>query len=126
MQVEQIEKLLQQIEIMCGNDEAAHSHEDELYRKVLKAIARDPSNAQDLAKAALKSSMIPEVVYINKGLIKATTPLKAKDLRPTPETPKSKWSLLKVSLIRDFDVQVPLIVEIFKTPGRWVRFPSGN
>jgi hypothetical protein len=43
---------------------------------------------------------------ITKGLIKALTPQKAKDLLPTPSTPRSKWMLRSVSQVGSFDVQI--------------------
>ena len=41
---------------------------------------------------------------INKGLIKATTPEKTKELLPKPGSP-SKWSIRQISQIGNFDVQ---------------------
>ena len=46
-----------QIQVLAGRDgEKAHSAEDDLFRDVLKAIAKGSKNAQKLAEAALKSS----------------------------------------------------------------------
>lgn len=56
MNVEEINHRVETIRLTAGGDEdAAHAMEDQLYVDVLKAIAQGAWNADDLAKAALKS-----------------------------------------------------------------------
>lgn len=47
-----------------------------------------------------------DVKIISKGLIKATTPIKAKDLLPTPTNMKSKWRIKYISQVGIHDVQL--------------------
>lgn len=47
-----------------------------------------------------------DMKIISKGLIKAVTPVKARELLPTPQQSKSKWMLRSVSHVGTFDVQI--------------------
>lgn len=47
-----------------------------------------------------------DVKIISKGLIKASTPAKAKELLPCPGNMKSKWMLRAISHVGTFDVQI--------------------
>jgi hypothetical protein len=60
MTVYRIKKLIAEIKKQANkfDHERAHGLEDELYIKVLTAIAQGEPNAQKLAKAALKSQRI--------------------------------------------------------------------
>ena len=55
-----VKKLLRQIRKFhrLNDPEIAHSREDELFQKVLKAIANGVDNPQELAKEALKSTKL--------------------------------------------------------------------
>ncbi len=50
-----VQRRVKVIEQMAGDDEAAHSEEDALHRKVLGEIASDEGRAAELAAAALKT-----------------------------------------------------------------------
>ena len=55
MDVKEVKKRVAEIKKVMGDQEAAHSLEDQLYQAVLESIVKDPSNAQELAKEALKT-----------------------------------------------------------------------
>jgi hypothetical protein len=56
--VEDIEACLWRIEQDKGDPEAAHTREDVLHSEVLRQIANGAENAQELARAALRSHSI--------------------------------------------------------------------
>lgn len=58
MRLEQVNDAVAEIKSTAGDDERAHSLEDDLHRAVLQAIAEGAPNAVQLAKAALKSTEI--------------------------------------------------------------------
>lgn len=58
MTVEAIEAAIATIVRIQDDDEEAHRLEDELHMAVLKAIARDPKDAQKLAAAAIKTEKL--------------------------------------------------------------------
>lgn len=56
--VEKVQARVAAIAAMAGDDEAAHSEEDELHQAVLSAIANGADNAPALAYEALKTGEI--------------------------------------------------------------------
>ena len=58
MTVQDVEDQVANIRAVAGDDEAAHSWEDQLRQSVLEAIANGADNPADLARAALKTSDI--------------------------------------------------------------------
>lgn len=55
MELSEVESRIEGIRAVAGDDEVAHSREDELRDDVLKAIAEGASNAAELAGAALST-----------------------------------------------------------------------
>lgn len=58
MTVEEVERRVESIRLMSGDDETAHSEEDALRADVLFAIMNGAENPGDLARAALKTDDI--------------------------------------------------------------------
>jgi hypothetical protein len=56
--VADVEAKVEAIRAVRGDDERAHSDEDELHQLVLAVIARGAANAAELAAAALKTTEI--------------------------------------------------------------------
>lgn len=56
MTVEELRKRVEYLIENCGDDEGAHSNEDELRADVLQAIADGHPDAQELARLALRTS----------------------------------------------------------------------
>lgn len=61
MDVKDVRKKIKEIEEKYYLDdfEAAYSLENGLYLRVLTSISKDPTNAHELAKAAIKTQKIP-------------------------------------------------------------------
>lgn len=55
MTVEEVKEAIKRIDSMSGDDEAAHSAEDDLHQEVLAAIADGTEHSAELAKEALKT-----------------------------------------------------------------------
>jgi len=56
MDIKDVKKVIKEIKQKFTLDyEVAHGLEDKLYIDVLTSISKDPSNAQELAKAAIKT-----------------------------------------------------------------------
>lgn len=55
MTLEDVKRRVQEVRDAAGDDEAAHSYEDKLYRDVLTAIPDGVANAGALAAAALET-----------------------------------------------------------------------
>lgn len=58
MTVKEIKKTIKQIKELASDPESAHTVEDDLYFSVLEEISKNPSNAQVLAKKALKTKKV--------------------------------------------------------------------
>lgn len=58
MDVKEVEARVEAIRENRDDDESAHGQEDELHQDVLRAIAAGAPNAQELAKAALETTVI--------------------------------------------------------------------
>lgn len=58
MTVEEVKKRVEQIDVCSSNYEGAHILEDDLYEKVLQAVAAGAENARELATEALKTKTI--------------------------------------------------------------------
>lgn len=58
MTIEDVKERIQKIKDVKDDYEKAHSLEDELWRNVLREVAKGASNSQGLAEAALKSRWI--------------------------------------------------------------------
>lgn len=56
--IAEIKKWIEEIKQLGYDPEIAHSKEDDLFRDVLTAIAKDPTHAQALAKEALKATKL--------------------------------------------------------------------
>ncbi len=54
MEISDVKKAIKEIKQKLPDYEAAHSLEDKLYFDILTSISKDPSNAQELAKASIK------------------------------------------------------------------------
>ena len=55
MTIEEVRQAVIEIEAYGGDSERAHSAEDDLHQRVLRAVANGDSNSQELAVEALKT-----------------------------------------------------------------------
>jgi hypothetical protein len=58
MTVEQVKERVEEIDACSSDYEGAHILEDDLYEKVLQAVAAGAENARELASEALKAKAI--------------------------------------------------------------------